>query len=384
MADNVNSLDFFRATRAEPLQPEGWQDRLAGLDVEARQDWQWEAQRYVADPFVVEAVNVAIALGKPLLVTGDPGVGKTALANAVAWQLGLARPEKFVAKSTSEARDLFYRYDALARFYAIEVSRHLRSADGLSSTAATIETDQSRRFMEPENPRHFIEFSGLGRAILSAHDRTRVSEFLLDGNRDGGSYVHPGESAKSVVLIDEIDKASSDFCNDLLDEFDRLQFGVPEIRTALTPELDGAMRPIVIITSNRERELPPAFLRRCVYAHIEQPKWSDTGERAAPDAYRMENILRLRLPEAAVYSPFTLSVLQLVEAIARRQPGKVPSTAEIIELVRYCEMRDVDWQRPIGDQGELHDYAVIVLSKTETDNGIARKALESVAARGEG
>jgi MoxR-like ATPase len=365
----TSSLDIFQAIRSTPLEHKEWQSKISSLRTVEGGDWTWEAQRYVAHPYVVDAVNVAIALGKPLLVTGEPGVGKSALANAIAWQLGLGRPEKFVAKSTSEATDLFYNYDALARFYAIEVSRHLKDA------TPEAKAQQPRRFLEPENARHFIDYQGLGRAILNAHDREDVADFLLEDTDDPQIYTRSGPKKKSVVLIDEIDKASSDFCNDLLDEFDKLQFRVPEIKSESTPFLDRAMRPIVIVTSNRERELPPAFLRRCTYAHIPRPERTPPGQTARDDEYRIENILKLRLDQDSVYSTFTMSVLDLVDDINKRQPGKTPSTAEIIELLLYCRERHVDWSGKITDSPEMYNFAVSVLSKTESDARMTRGVL---------
>jgi MoxR-like ATPase len=144
---------------------------------------------YQPDDGLVDAVNVALTLNRPLLLTGDPGTGKTQLAFSVAWQLfgrkrlkvSSPRVERFEAKSTSVARDLFYSFDALARFQAA------------STNGST-------------NNRDYITYNGLGRALLRAMPRKSVEELLP------ADFTHDGPT-RSVVLIDEIDKAPRDFPN---------------------------------------------------------------------------------------------------------------------------------------------------------------------------
>ncbi|MBF0416952.1 MAG: MoxR family ATPase [Magnetococcales bacterium] len=180
-----------------------------------------EAGRYLADPELRDAVNIALATGQPLLLTGEPGCGKTRLAWSVAHELALGEPLTFYTRSQSQARDLLYGYDAVRRFYDIQIQ------DPRSKDAA-----------------NYVEYGPLGQAIRS--------------------------SSRRLVLIDEIDKAPRDFPNDLLNELDRMVFQVPEL-----PEeqrtLRANIRPVVIITSNTERQLPLPFLRRCVFCHIPFP-----------------------------------------------------------------------------------------------------------------
>ncbi len=176
-----------------------------------------QAEYISDDPQLVEAVNVALWVGQPLLVTGEPGVGKTSLAFSVARELGLAGPYEFHTKSTSAGVDLLYRYDAVAHFRDIQ------------------------RGVEGADAHRYIEHQALGRAIR-------------------------GE-ARAVVLIDEIDKGPPDFSNDLLRELDEMAFTVTETGESF----ESAVRPVVIITSNQERELPGPFLRRCVAHHLELP-----------------------------------------------------------------------------------------------------------------
>ncbi len=180
-----------------------------------------EAGSYLADEELAEAVNVALAVGQPLLVTGEPGCGKTRLAWSIAYELGLDEPLTFYTRSTSRAQDLLYSFDAVLRFHDIQ-SKNPRAAA----------------------PSNYVRYGPLGQAIV---DRER-----------------------RLVLIDEIDKAPRDFPNDLLNEIDRMTFEVHELEgdeRLKTSEL----RPVVLITSNSERQLPLPFLRRCVFHHIRFP-----------------------------------------------------------------------------------------------------------------
>ncbi|MER8583165.1 MoxR family ATPase [Mesorhizobium sp. M1423] len=226
-----------------------------------------KGRNYIFTGDLPAAIDVAIGLGRPLLVSGDPGCGKTELGYAIARKLSIGRVHFFSTKSNSEARDLFYTYDAIGRF---------REAQAQSGPAA-----------KPADAADYIEFQALGRAILDAHRPEEVSH-LMRGRR---AYSHPGAPQRSVVIIDEIDKASRDFPNDLLREIEDLAFRVPEMSRdnagqtkpatargagkSAEPETPGrvppALRPIIVVTSNEERQLPDAFLRRCVFHEIAFP-----------------------------------------------------------------------------------------------------------------
>ena len=236
---------------------------------------------------LIAAVDVALGLGRPLLVAGEPGCGKTELGFAIARCLGLAQAHFYSVKSTAESRDLFYSYDAIGRFRDAQLAQ-FETLPGVAR--------------EMRDVGDYVEFQALGRAILDAHPRENISHLL----RGRFTYEHPGAPQRSVVIIDEIDKAPRDFPNDLLHEIEGLSFRVPEFaRAAAAPDrpqapetpdgasIDPAARPIIIVTSNEERQLPDAFLRRCVFYPI-----------AFPDAATLHKIIanglkRRRAPRRA-------------------------------------------------------------------------------------
>src|SRR5262245_52754184 len=206
----------------------------------SRRARQTDPAGYLPDPGLVDAVNVALLLGQPLLLTGEPGTGKTQLAYSLAWELGFEPPLSFETKSTSVARDLFYTYDAVSHFRAAQTREG--SADVLS----------------------YITWNAFGAAILRSRPIEEVRQWLPP------DFAHTGPQ-RSIVLIDEIDKAPRDFPNDLLNEVENLFFRVPELNNARI-EANEDRRPVLVLTSNSEKNLPEAFLRRCVYYNIPFPE----------------------------------------------------------------------------------------------------------------
>lgn len=226
-----------------------------------------KGKNYVIHADLAAAIDVATALGRPLLVSGEPGCGKTELGYAVARVLGIQNVHFFSVTSSVDAGDLFYVYDALARFRDAQLEQFRLKGGPAMAVASDADVAQ------------YIEFRALGRAILDAHARSEVSHLL----RPGSTYVHPREPCRSVVVIDEIDKAPRDFPNDVLRQIEDLSFRVKEFpsvdgREPETPTGDtlrAALRPIVIVTSNEERQLPDAFLRRCIFHRIPFPERDD-------------------------------------------------------------------------------------------------------------
>jgi MoxR-like ATPase len=223
--------------------------------------------RYLTSPGLEAAVNCALALERPLLVRGEPGTGKTMLAESVSAALGL-RLIHWPVKSTTRAQDGLYIYDTVARLY------DSRFGDG-----------------DVKDIKRYIRLGPLGESFAAPE--------------------------RVVLLIDEIDKADLEFPNDLLHELDRMRFYISETKE----EIVAQKRPIVMITSNAEKELPDAFLRRCVFHFIE-----------FPDRELMARIVRVHHPD--------LETKLLERALGcfydLRELGtlrKRPSTSELIDWI---------------------------------------------------
>jgi MoxR-like ATPase len=231
---------------------------------------------YVADGDLQVAVNAAIALQRPLLIKGEPGTGKTVLAEELARALN-APLITWHIKSTTKAQQGLYEYDAVAR---------LRDSQLGDPRVADV--------------RHYIKPGKLWQAFTA--------------------------DARPVLLIDEIDKADIEFPNDLLQELDRMEFHVYE-----TGEMVSARdRPIVIITSNNEKELPDAFLRRCFFHYI-----------SFPDEATMRKIVGVHFGE--IKPRLLKGALERFYAL-REVPGmkKKPSTSELLDWLKLLLIEDID------------------------------------------
>jgi MoxR-like ATPase len=246
------------------------------------------------DDGLVDAVNVALLLGQPLLLTGEPGTGKTHLAYHVAWQFDLP-VLKFETKSDHKAQDLFYLYDALRHFHAVQVAQ-ARNQDTPKAT-------------------DYLEYTALGEAIIRANELEKVKKFLPS------SFNHPGKPQRSVVLIDEIDKAPRDFPNDILNEVEHNHFRMPELgideKIGVADE-HKRFKPILILTSNSEKHLPAAFLRRCVYYNI-----------PFPGKDMLFKIVEKRLGQTTKNSSELADALNLFSDL-RNQLREKPATAKLL------------------------------------------------------
>jgi len=259
----------------------------------------------------------------PLLLTGEPGCGKSRLAGSLAWELGFpgGEPLVFTVKSDTEAKDLFYRFDTLGRFHAANVGK---PGDGREAA----ETGGQGHDMDP---RRFISYNALGKAILQAQGRDTIDPRLM---LDTARANYPEQPSRSVVLIDEIDKAPREVPNDILSEIENMAFEVPELFHGLRVGLSAAQqkyRPVVVITSNSERELPPAFLRRCVFFHMELPPF-----QAKAGEVSIERIIdkRLRLNRES-HPKFVDEALGFFQHLRSADLAKPPSLAELLDWLRY-------------------------------------------------
>jgi len=266
-------------------------------------------ENYLADAGLVDACNVSLLLGQPLLLTGEPGTGKTEFAASLAWELGLGQPLKFETKSTSLARDLFYIYDALRRF---------------QDAQSSIKSDSALPY---------ISYQVLGEAIIRTCEPAEVARYLPP------NFEHKQKS-RSVVLIDEIDKAPRDFPNDILNELERMYFRIPELGGALI-EADTSLSPVVIVTSNSEKDLPDAFLRRCVYYNI-----------PFPDLDRLQRIVSGRLGLYAYdSSAFVNDALELFNELRSSVSGlrKKPATAELLDWMAALKDMSGNAENPLAE-----------------------------------
>ncbi|WP_108446923.1 AAA family ATPase [Halomonas denitrificans] len=223
---------------------------------------------YVATEALKQAVNAAVTLERPLLIKGEPGTGKTLLAEELAASLGTRLITWHIKSSTKAAQGL-YEYDAVSRL--------------------------------------------------------RDSQLGVEGVEDVANYIRPGKlweaftaGERVVLLIDEVDKADIEFPNDLLQELDRMEFHVYETGETIT----ATHRPIIVITSNNEKELPDAFLRRCFFHYIE-----------FPDRQTMQAIVDVHFPDIA---PRLVGEALEVFFELREAPGlkKRPSTSELVDWLK--------------------------------------------------
>jgi MoxR-like ATPase len=290
-------------------------------------DRELEAVAYIADERLVDAVNVALILSQPLLLTGEPGTGKTLLAYSVGRELGLD-VLKFETKSTSAARDLFYTYDTLRRFHDAQLTQRREGSE-------------------------YITYNALGIAILRTHDADEVAPSLPS------TFAHGGRR-RSIVIIDEIDKAPRDFPNDLLNEIDGMYFKVPElgmVSEGIKAKED--MRPIIFITSNSERSLPDAFLRRCIFYDIPFPK---------PD--RLVEIVLSHMRTSGKQQPSWLQdALDFFSKLREPNRGmeKRPATAELLDWIRYLRRAGIGDGERLRDRKELVASSLGALFKSKAD-----------------
>ena len=271
-----------------------------------------DAEPYQPDPELVRAVNLAIYLERPLLLEGEAGCGKSRLAYAVAYELGLPL-YVWPVRSTSEAREGLYTYDAILRLHDVQIMKAGEETLG----------------RDPRNPKDYRTFGQLGEAF-------RLTDY------------------RAVVLIDEIDKADLDFPNDLLSVLEPPRhFDIPETGEVGDDKgITAKHPPIVIITSNKEKgNLPPPFLRRCVYYYIRFPE--------NPAVLKQITNLHLqhtlgRIPRKKNEKALIDKAIGLFLKIRHTGINKPPSTSELL-----------DWMKVLLNYGEK-PYPVTQLPETVT------------------
>ena len=300
--------------------------------------------QYVLSKELADAVQVALALQQPLLITGEPGTGKTRLAYRVAADLAKARdnflptPIVHETQTTAAAQDLFYYYDALSHFH----DANIRQAD---KTSTPVVTD-------------YLELRGLGKAIALSNPGQTGAAYLEKIKEQDPAITDVSKPLSSVVLIDEIDKAPRDFPNSLLAQLEKYEFRIREDHNRrLTIGEDQQI--VVILTSNSEKTLPEAFLRRCVFFHI-----------PFPEKDQLLEIVKVRIGEGSSYVNETLvSHFLSLRTLIKRKP---PATAELIAWLRILELHDfvkdgVDFTKLSGPQKDTLRISYSVLAKTEDD-----------------
>lgn len=284
---------------------------------------------YRAGEDLARAVNVALALDMPLLVTGEPGTGKTQLAYRMAAELGLGAVLRFDTKSSSQASELFYQFDSIRQF-----------AQSQLNAAAQKPLPESREF---------LRIQALGGAILRTLDPVEVARRI-------GPLPGHDRPIRTLVLIDEVDKAPRDFPNDLLNQIENLEFTVHELGERF--KADRAHAPVIVITSNSEKQLPEPFLRRCVYHHIEFPR----------DKVELEEILGARLSRMELEGVAFEELIKWFFKL-RDDPGltKKPSTSELLDWMRVLAQAGLDRSRSINDQRPVLRACIGSLLKTRED-----------------
>lgn len=253
---------------------------------------------YIVSDELRNSVNIAIALQKPLLIKGEPGTGKTMLAESIAKSLDM----KLIIwniKSTTKAQEGLYVYDTVQRLYDSQFG----------------ESDVS-------DIKQYIKLGKLGEAFASEN--------------------------QVVLLIDEIDKADLEFPNDLLWELDQMSFYIPETKETITAKT----RPIVIITSNAEKELPDAFLRRCIFHYI-----------AFPDSEAMEKIIKVHHPN--LDKKLLVQAMESFYAIRNMSNiQKKPSTSELIDWIQALVVGGIS---PAKIKKELPFMGVLLKKNEDLD-----------------
>ncbi|MCX6004549.1 MAG: MoxR family ATPase [Chloroflexi bacterium] len=268
---------------------------------------------YVISDALKNAVNVSIALQRPLLVRGEPGTGKTLLSYSIASALD-KELIRWNIKSTTKAAEGLYVYDTVQRL-----------------------NDSRFGDKEVSNIKHYIKLGKLGQAFTA--------------------------KVQVVLLIDEVDKADLEFPNDLLNELDEMSFYIPETEETIK----SVHRPVVIITSNNEKELPDAFLRRCIFHYIE-----------FPDPSLMEEIVKVHFPN--IKNALLKEALETFYTLRKIDDfRKKPSTSELIDWIQALLASGLDGK--VKD-GEIPFLGTLIKKETDFDHYVTHYVRRKPGYRG--
>ncbi len=304
-----------------------------------------DPSKYSPDDGLINAVNVALALNQPLLLTGEPGTGKTQLGYSIAFELGFDEPLKFETKSTTEGKDLFYTFDSLGRFHANDNN---------------------------VDPLEYISYQALGEAILYSNELEKIQQiapksFHIDHKGKDGKKT----KRRSVVIIDEIDKAPRDVPNDILNEIDEMSFRVPELGKLGKNEISGnkQLSPIVLITSNSEKSLPDAFLRRCIYYNLNFPEKEFLTEIIAN---------RLGQNSARMNKLTTSAILFFYHIREKKILRKPPGTAELLNWLQAMASFSADPNKTVQDFEKSKEKKIYrsTLFKNKSDQELGKETFE--------
>ncbi len=312
---------------------------------------------YFPDPGLKKAVNLAIGLQRPLLLEGEPGCGKTRVAGAIAYELtqkNLCSDRRndqdhqwwnfysWNVTSTSRARDGLYSFDAVGR---------LRDAQLIGSDPVHLEQYLGKK-----------EYKDLK---IRLSDKTCYLQYGPFGS------ALKDQSYRPILLIDEIDKADSDFPNDLLLQLDEMRFRVSEIDLDIPPP-DPSVKPIILITSNREKPLPEPFLRRCLYYYVNFPQ-EDSLRRIVRARFGQIDVDKQTIVDQA------LEEFGKIRHLLERQPGsRPPGTSELLEFLTALIQEGKSVQEAMSEleglMGEEQRHLLGILIKTKAGQDLYTQA----------